>query len=545
MPATNGAQLISRLDERVDAKCLSEEDPNLWKAIPYETENFKGIMLGYGGGTNPVPITIRLGMQGVYRIWLGVYYCLKSQIRVRLSGDLCCQRVVAPPERDVLRSGRVLYEIFWKEADLTMQDLILEGVVYGQGLYPGGLAYIRLESAKAPRMEPKREVLYPLAITDDGSSIFGELPHRRPEDLLELLEDIPEDSCMRILLWGNGDADVCNYPTKVGTPGIFNFHYCFHYCRNMELWRKKGWDSLKLMREYTRKRKWEFHVYLRMEAFGPQFPFDYIRSKFFYDHPEYHCFDRNGQRVARLSYAYPEVQEHMLNLIKEIATYEPDGICLAFNRGIPVVLYEQIMVEGFKKKYGVDPRELEECDPHWMDYQAQVVTPFVKRTRVILKNAQHLSAMVPGNELDCRRWGLDVASWVKGGMVNDLFPVGQRFDGADIHRDDPDSLDFKYFAELEGRERIRLIPMLYPWDKFQQDYQGWRQLIYSFLDQGADGYAVWDAQGSEGPSLFPRVGYLGYKERENYVRSKVRSKKIKLLSMGGFRMDRYHYFEVV
>ncbi len=52
----------------------------------------------------------------------------------------------------------------------------------------------------------------------------------------------------------------------------------------------------------------------------------------------------------------------MIDLIKEILEYRPDGISLCFVRGVPMVLYEPIMVDGFKKKYGLDPRDLPETD---------------------------------------------------------------------------------------------------------------------------------------------------------------------------------------
>ena len=199
------------------------------------------------------------------------------------------------------------------------------------------------------------------------------------------------------------------------------------------------------------------------------------------------------------------------------------------------------MVEGFKQQYGIDPRKLKELDPRWLDYQSSVVTSFVKQAKESLKPNQRLSVIVPANELDCKRWGLDVAAWVREGIIDDLFPTGQHFDEQDIHRDDPDNLDFKYFANLPGRENIRLIPLLYAWSKFSSDFSAWEQLIYSFLDQGADAYAVWDAQAR----AFPKVKNLG-KTLDRYQRPKPPAfREIKLKTLQGFRMDRYHYFEVV
>ena len=532
----NGDVLIRELDKAVDPLLL-QTDPsqtNLWKAIPYQSEEFAGVMLGEGGGPKQKPITIRLGVEGTYRVFLGLYGGYNArQMRVRLSQDPASDTIPIQ-----VTGGRtvVISEAFWKEASLTGRDLILEGS--GGGAAPGALAYVRLEAV------PDRKDSYPLVISEDGHGIFFGPEPSSPQDLVKPFESIPEGTCLRMLLWGNGCADNCNYPTKVGQFYLNagrEFAWQGDFARNMGVWKAKGWDSLRVMRDYTRKRKWEFHVYIRMQAFRAPFPFDRQEdSKFFNDHPEYHCLDRAGQPVVRLSYAHPEVQQYMLSLLREIAGYEPDGVCLCFIRGLPLVLYEPIMVEGFKKRYGVDPRELEELDPRWMDYQGAVVTSFVEQVKQALKPNQRLSVIVPATELDCRRWGLDVATWVREGIIDDLLPTGQRFDERDVHRDDPDQLDFRYFAQLEGRAGIRLIPLLYPWQKFSSDFAGWEQLIYSYLDQGADAYAVWD-----GRSALPKFQDLG-KTLSKYQRpAPPPFREIKLRSLQGFRIDRYHYFEVI
>ncbi|MFA6569471.1 MAG: hypothetical protein WCS96_14770, partial [Victivallales bacterium] len=92
--------IITKLDELVDKKYINEGKPNLWRAIPYRTESFEGVMLGEAGGASPLPLTIRLRKNGLYRIWLGVYRHMSGkpfQLRVRLSKDLCCQKI-GPPE---------------------------------------------------------------------------------------------------------------------------------------------------------------------------------------------------------------------------------------------------------------------------------------------------------------------------------------------------------------------------------------------------------------------------------------------------------------
>ena len=562
--------LLANLAELVDAKCLSDKDPNSWRAIPYESERFAGVMLGDGGGTNLPPVTIRLNREGLYRVHLGVYGGWGYPIlRLRLSDDESAQKVELPSELKTERvhdSSVFIYETVWKDADLTGQNVILEAANDGRD-FPAALAYIRLEPIAtvggeslsggkpepAPKAQPEpaidasRKVAYPLAITEDGHGIFGDSVHSRPDDLLEPFDRIPEGSCLRMLIWGNGEADICNYPTQVGNEREFSGFRTDWYKRwnqNAENWKKDGWNSLKLIRAYTRKRQWELQVYIRMQAFKSPFPFDkMVRSEFFEIHPEYHCLDRHGQRIGRLSYAYPEVQQHMLDLIKEISGYDPDGVCLCFIRGVPMVHYEPIMVDGFKQKYDADPRQLGETDRRWLDYQGEVMTSFMRKAKSVLKPSQRLSAIVPGNRFDCERWGLDVAAWLKAEVIDDLFPTGQVFSKRDVHLDGPENLDFRYFNHLEGREIIRLMPMLYPWDKFNRDYPGWRADMRSFLDQGADGYVVWDAR-----RIISRIGDIGYESKgvTEPVRSQPRHpKKLKLKTLQGIRMDRYHHFEVI
>lgn len=311
--------LISRLDKVVDSKLIQKtvDQVNLWKALPYVSEEGSGVMLGEGGGPDQKPITIRLGAKGTYRIFLGLYGGYNAQrLHFRLSKDAAKEAV---PIRVKGQRTLVISETFWKEADLTGQDLILEGAADANT--PAALAYVRLESV------PDRKDSYPMMITNDGHGIFFGPEPTNPQDLLKTLKELPDGNCMRMFFWGNGCADNCNYPT----------------------------------------------------------------------------------------------------------------------------------------------------------------------------------------------------------------------DEQDVHRDDPDRLDFRYFARLPGREKIRLIPLLYPWTKYSSDFDGWKRLIHSYLDQGADAYGVWDAGGAR----FKKVKDIGTTLKEYKRPDPPPFREIRLRRLQDFRMDRYHYFEVI
>ncbi|MBT3345980.1 MAG: hypothetical protein HN712_14955 [Gemmatimonadetes bacterium] len=548
--------LISHLDDHVlSGPVGAVAQPGHWRAIPYEAEGFDGMMLGCGEATSPGPIRLRLGATGVHRVWLGLYAWRTGTIRVRLTDDLCCTRM-STPAHGVLEPT-VLHEVEWKTCDLDGQDLWLEGAFDRQPL-AGALAYVRLEPldqkpADLPAVGSASESWRGMCITNDGCGVFRQAPHHRPEDLLETLESIPDSSCMRSLVWGNGNADSCNYPTKVGNPLFLQQWQDPHVAGdgaiglpNARQWQEPGWDSLRLVRDYTRKRAWELHVYIRMEAFAGSYPHEeLVWSRFFYDHPQWWCLDRNGHPVNRLSYAVPEVQDHMLDLMAEISTYDPDGISLCLVRGIPLVLYEPVMVAGFQQQHGVDPRTLDELDPRWLDYQAEIFTAFVRRVRDRLPEHQRLSVMVPGNEAECRRWGLDVATWVREGLVDDLYPVGQRFNVTHTHYDAPEAVDLSYFQALEGRGSIRLIPCFYTWTLYREDPVAFRQLVRSLLEQGADQYCIWDGDASYDDA---KVGDIGNENWDGPAYTPVTppaARTVNLYSLNGFHIHEYGSCEVV
>ena len=539
--------LISDLASLVDQEILNDNDINSWKIISYKTDSFEGNMLAGGYGVDLKPIKISLPYKGKFRISLGLYgFVTQYKIRAKFSEDLCFQ-TITPPLTPEDYFAPVLYEVYWKEIELDGQSLLIDENK-DPNFYSGALAFVRLEEIDDFQSH-KSNSCCPLAITEDGSGIFQRTKHKKAEDLFENFEAVSKDSSLRILLWGNGDADVCNYPTKVGDNHTFPPGQSLQsrynlYSYNNKLWQEKGWNSMKLVRDYAAQRQWEFHVYIRMEAFASQFPFDFIKSNFFNNHPEYHCRDRSGKAVLRLSYAYPEVQEHMLELIKEISSYNPDGVCLCFIRGVPLVLYEDIMVKGFKDKYAVDPRNLDEMDNRWLEYKAEVITGFVAKAKKALKEGQRLSIMVPGNEQDCRKWGLEPEKWARLGIVDDIYPAGQKFSAEDIHLDAPENLDFNYFNTLPNREKLRIIPLFYPWTTFNNDYEGWKKIILSCIKEGADAYAVWDAlQFSQKDHLFFQE-FIDKINIENHF-DKHRHKCIKLTELNGFRYDRYHHYEVV
>ncbi len=532
--------LITDIPSRmVSGKIGRKGKPGQWRCCPYRCREYSGVMVTCGMSTNPEPLVIRLGAKGLYRIHLGIFNVFEgfeTWIRVRLSSDTCCRALKVPVREH--GSDVYVYEMPWRDADLTNQDLILEGE-FGK---VGSLASVRLEPIASLPKAGKPKIAFPMAITEDGHQAFVKRPHRRPEDLLEALDEIPAESCMKILIWGTTGADLCNYPTREGTYdyGRSEDPLCSWYQvrdENMRLWKKKGWNSMEVMRDYARKRGWEFHVSMRAQAFSAHYPFDEaLISDFFNRHPEWRCVDEKGETIARMSYAYPQVQDHLLAIMQEMLAYEPDGLCIIFVRGIPLVLYEPVMREGFKRECGLDPLKLPENDARWTAYKCSVITAYMRRVKALLKRGQRLAVMVPASK-SRRMWGgLDIERWVREGIIDDLYPMALRYDELDCHRcGAARSLRMESFQRLRGRENIRVIPILNegPDPKL-------RGLMRSHLMKGADGYALWDG-------AHPRLEYfhnLGYPRLRHPAVRKPEYRRIQIERIGDMRIDRYHPWEV-
>src|SRR5262249_35033583 len=117
--------------------------------------------------------------------------------------------------------------------------------------------------------------------------------------------------------------------------------------------RDSGVHLLKTVIEHSHEMGIEVHIGCRPQLTVMSPPMDEVRTgQFFLEHPEFHCIDRDGKRVPRISYAFSQVQQHLFRLVEEWLEFGADGACLLFNRGVPVMLYEKPIVEAFLEQHG-------------------------------------------------------------------------------------------------------------------------------------------------------------------------------------------------
>jgi hypothetical protein len=208
-------------------------------------------------------------------------------------------------------------------------------------------------------------------------------------------------------------------------------------------------------------------------------------SRFAVQHPEYRWVRRDGRPYhSQLSFAFPQVRKHKLNIIREVVRkYAVDGVFLDWIRtgdvrdnpqvdanGVADFGYEKPLIEGFRKTYGVDPREIPNDDPRWVAYRAQPITEFMRSVRTYLTSAR---PAMPLTVMVQHPWGyrgsqcayagtlrgllLDVGTWSREGLVDAAVAAGYYKNGGtpekaynDLRNEVGDQVDVWYFGWVPG-----------------------------------------------------------------------------------------------
>ena len=153
-----------------------------------------------------------------------------------------------------------------------------------------------------------------------------------------------------------------------------------------ESWREfraLGVDPLDIAIEHCHDAGLEIHASYRVAGFWYPPPIDHFNlgDTFAAAHPEWRGRDRNGQTTPRIAYSYPEVRAYVVSLLREMAERPIDGVCLLYNRRMPLVEYEPPVVAAFQREYGLDPHALPADDERGLRFRARELTQFMREVR--------------------------------------------------------------------------------------------------------------------------------------------------------------------
>jgi len=181
-----------------------------------------------------------------------------------------------------------------------------------------------------------------------------------------------------------------------------------------------------MMIEHGHKMGLKMYISMRMGAWGIEFPMDgdYFDNRFYLEHPELRCYDRDGTWINRLSYAYPEVRAYIMKQFRDMLEYGCDGISLIYTRGTPYVLFEQPILDAFAAEYpGVDCRKLPNTDERLIKVRARVMTNFMRDMRKMLddfKPGLKMNVHVHTSIKDNLYYALDIPQWISEGLIDNI-----------------------------------------------------------------------------------------------------------------------------
>ena len=512
-----------------------------WRLLPYETEGFSGTMLVAGRNTGAPEIRYPLTQKGWYRISLGLRSYGEGEeatlVEVRLGRDSTSVMV-----RHEHGEEDRIDDYYWRTVELSGSDELVFGQ-WCRRLVPENadslgnscsgvwLAYIKLDSLTAEevaqlhqeRQSGKTRVLY--CHNDAWSYTY----RYRPTTEAEIRREIEpfRDTDFSRIYWEAGMGDRMYYPTKIGriTAADEWIHDPYRVGDRLaketwQAWRGQGIDPLKVAAGHAHSIGMEFHATYRPSGFHFPVPQDEWNEGGAYDqHPEWRGRDKAGRPAPRLSYAFPGVRDMVGGFLKEIAGYDIDGICLAYNRRPPYLEYEQPLLDGFRAKHGKDAREVGDKDHEWMKYRATFMTAFMKEVQETMEEVRQergrtkpleVSAIVLSSELENLYYGLDLEEWVKQGFVDTLMPYSSVW-GINSRKDSwIDPADAEFFYRITNGTSCKLALNLMPRRLSPDEY---RRRAHGLYEAGSEHLFFWDtnARNDFGPA-WDVVRRLGHRD---------------------------------
>ena len=232
-----------------------------------------------------------------------------------------------------------------------------------------------------------------------------------------------------------------------------------------------GYDPLELMIARCHLRGIEFMACFRMnDRHGGTGLHN--KGQFIKDHPEWRLKTAPGG----MNYAKPAVREEILEYIDELLHgYELDGIEFDYLR----------MCHVFESGQGQE--------------NAHLVTDFTRRARELLDAAARrrgcprlpLGVRVPQTMEECEYLGFDLATWIRGGLVDYVVPSDVHFTDVNTKTD--------MFVQLAKGTDCRIYPALHPMicrgdESRLHTLESYRAAVHNFYADGADGFQTYNYQ---------------------------------------------------
>ena len=519
------------------ASAMSEEMRfDLWNLISYETPEHSGICIyipsDRGDASNDsLELTLPLDASGWHAVHLGLWdpdgppnRAPGWGLEIKLSGDSAFERIAF----DVPTKMYLVQDGLWREADLTGQDLVIRP----SGEKRAGLAWVRLEPVK------KSEVATRDAQPPEKIMIakYDNVAFLTPEGVEDEMLKLSRTDFTHIFL--TDGLDVHWLRSKMADHRVDRMEQAVSKGMAPPEWldpehvrvRDEGIDPIDLLVQPAHERGYEIHAGLRICKWRPSPPWTRANptSRFYEAHPEWRCRDRDGTEIPRLSFAFAQVRDYIVSMHRDMVQEHPgalDGLNVLFIRGPVFLLYEQPLLDGFKKKFNLDPRDVDPMDEDWLRFRAESVTELMRGMRRLCDEFKapndkrlQLSANVLAGRIQNLSVGLDLDTWIEEGLVDMLIPQG-------IPWPNPNwPFEIEYFADLRRRSHGKCPIVVQVPNVYRPMHQSYLRTSDQFLlpgyahrlyEAGLDGLYFWDTSLTDGLAARNMLQGLG---RPDWVR---------------------------
>ena len=544
MPTHEAAVYITDLGNCQPESSLSDSPRRrAWHVQPYETAELSGHLLSAGEETAAPEVSLGLGRSGWHRIFVGVYpeHRGLGSIELKLSEDPCFTHLNMGPDWSASNPhGHNIYELFWKDADLTGQEIFIRQVCTPTGsadepaavscertkiayikLVPMSEGLVRETESERHRTDTRRLFahndahgylfLYGAATE---AAVRNEIEPYRHTDFSRLYWECGAGDSMFYL------GQVGRLPTCDGTEDFDRQGDRLH----AEAWRTfrdQQLDPFVVAMEAAHEMGLSFHASYRPAGFYYPAPLEQWNSgSLYFSRPDLRMVGKDGGTAPRLSYAFADTRRFVVELLLEVAQHPVDGICILYNRRPPLVDYEPPLVEGFMEAYGEDPRMLPGDDARWLAYRSVALTEFHRELRDSLdalareqgRDRITVSACVMNREENFRN-GLDLEGWIAEELIDTLIPYTdlRGLDSMGMAWEDEEAVG--YFVRLvEGTScqlALNVMPRHMPPEVFSRKAS-------SLYAQGVENLFFWDSAGPSGRAHFgsswDALRHLGHRE---------------------------------
>ena len=462
-----------------------------WELIPYETiDGMKGKFAHIASTDTAIKrVKIPLGVKGRYRVWIGTVVKRYGGyvIYTKLDKDKYPMRMSADFKADgVPQENPMIGELEFGVVDLEESDSL---VIRNASGAPGGVAYVRLESAEGEKTFPSSKNSYMIATNDsywkysDKEEYFAQFNQlaNSPVGRIHFCALTGENSFTVKTSSGiNEKYDPSNpYPSDL-------------HAKISEACERLAEENPNLLKEtvdYVHSRGMEIYAYFRPGAavdfrrfFTAEADAEKRSGKCLYA-PENRCRLWDGTIVGRPSYAKEEVRRFVSKLCAEMLSYGFDGINFTFTRALPTMLFEDAFKERFRLRYNEELKDPN--DPRVVDLRCELTSEFLAEIKKLL-GEKKLSLTVLSSVERNREYGLDIAELAKAGIVDEFIVDGEDFKMP--RKISIDKIDFESFRRATAGTKAILRPQFTMW---------WNGLSTSnfkkSFENGFESPCLWDA----------------------------------------------------